>query len=179
ISSDPSHHKARQLKAAAFRQLGYQSLNSNWKGFYLMGAMELDGSLNISQLLARMDNPTNMAKLPVPILLDSLRYRIDSEIASDKHIILGIEVDELSPFTLTLRNSILQISHGLEPSVKAVVTVDRKTLAQLMYGQVTIEGALTNKEIRVSGDQKPVLAFFEVLDKKMSPTGLVVKPQSH
>ncbi|RZV59591.1 MAG: MBL fold metallo-hydrolase [Pseudomonadales bacterium] len=179
ITMDPSHNQARQLKAAAFRQLGYQSINSNWKGFYLMGAKELDGSLNIPQLLARMDNPANMAKLSVPILLDSLRYRIDSEIAGNKNIILGIKIDGGDPFTLTLRNSILQISEGVKPAVNTIVTVDRQTLAQLMYGTVTIEDALTNRGFSVSGDKKSVLAFFKVLDKQMSPTGLVVKPQLH
>lgn len=179
ITMDPSHDQARKLKAAAFRQLGYRSINSNWKGFYLMGAKELDGSLNIPQLLAMMDNPANMAKLPVPILLDSLRYRIDSEVAGDKNIILGIKVDGGDPFTLTLRNSILQISQGIEPAINTVVTVDRLTLTELLYGKVKVEDALTNADIRVSGDQKSVLAFFDVLDKQMSPTGLVIKRRPH
>ena len=38
--------QARTLKAWAFRQLSDKTVNTNWKGFYLTGAMELEGKLD-------------------------------------------------------------------------------------------------------------------------------------
>jgi alkyl sulfatase BDS1-like metallo-beta-lactamase superfamily hydrolase len=36
---------ARYLKAAALRRIGYATANTNWRGFYLTAARELEGSV--------------------------------------------------------------------------------------------------------------------------------------
>ena len=44
--------EARRVKAAAFRKLGLASMNTNWRNWYLVAAHELDGSLDLSAVMA-------------------------------------------------------------------------------------------------------------------------------
>ncbi len=45
IRIDVDDSEARRLKAAAFRHLGYAQINPTWRGFYLTGALYLDGTI--------------------------------------------------------------------------------------------------------------------------------------
>ena len=45
LDNDASDTQARDIKAAAFRQMGYASININWRNWYLTSAMELEGAL--------------------------------------------------------------------------------------------------------------------------------------
>ena len=52
LRMDPDDQPARQLKADALRQLGYQTSNPIWRNNYLMAAKEIDGTLDRTRLLA-------------------------------------------------------------------------------------------------------------------------------
>ena len=45
IRVDAGNMEARNIKAAAFRQLGYASMNINWRNWYLTSALELEAGL--------------------------------------------------------------------------------------------------------------------------------------
>lgn len=46
IRVDNEDALARDIKARSFRKLGYASMNINWRNWYLMSAMELEGKFN-------------------------------------------------------------------------------------------------------------------------------------
>lgn len=83
VRVDNEDIQARHLKAAGLRHLGYATINSSNRGFYLAGADELDGVLNLELVnnMARgmLLNPDMIAGFSTPVLLESLRYKVIPE----------------------------------------------------------------------------------------------------
>ncbi|MCC2600875.1 alkyl sulfatase dimerization domain-containing protein [Sphingopyxis yananensis] len=165
---------ARQLKAAAFRTLGYATYNSNRRGFYLMGALELEGKLNPQGLTARYMNPENIKKMPVALMLESIRYQVDPARAGAQDIGVALNIaGEKAAWALELRNSVLKARPGAAGALP-VVTLDRAALGELVAGAASVD-ALTAKGV-ISGEGAADLArIFATIDLAPAPINLVVR----
>lgn len=174
IALDHQDMEARRLKAAAFRTLGYATYNSNRRGFYLMGALELEGKIDRKGLTARYMNPDNIRKMPVPLMLEAVRYRVDPKRAGSMDVRVALIVaGERTPWIVELRNSTLKSGPG-EAGALPTVMLDRATLGELVSGGASVT-ALAKKDV-VKGDGTAVLArIFDVLDLTMGPIDLVVR----
>ena len=174
IAIDHQDMAARRLKAAAFRTLGYASYNSNRRGFYLMGALELEGKLNPQGLTARYMNPDNIKKMPVPLMLEQVRYRVDPRRAGDRDVRVALLVaGERAPWIVELRNSTLKSRAG-EAAGLPSVTLDRATLGELVAGGATV--AALAQAGAVKGEGAAALGqIFEALDLAAAPISLVVR----
>lgn len=174
IAIDHQDMEARRLKAAAFRTLGYATYNSNRRGFYLMGALELEAKLNPQGLTARYMNPDNIRKMPVPLMLEAVRYRVDPKRAGAVDVRVALHVTgERAPWIVELRNSTLKFGPG-EAGTLPVAALDRATLGELVAGAANVE-ALAEKGAIV-GDGTAVLArIFAGLDLAAVPINLVVR----
>ena len=174
IAIDHQDMDARQLKAAAFRKLGYATYNANRRGFYLMGAMELEGALNAKGLTARYMNPDNIKKMPVALMLEQARYRVDPKQsgAGDDRVALVVS-GEATPWLVELRNSTLKSSPGAAGTTPSV-TLDRAALGDLVAGAATV-GDLAQKGA-ITGDGIATLGrIFGALDLSATPIELVVR----
>lgn len=174
IAIDRQDMDARRLKAAAFRKLGYATYNSNRRGFYLMGALELEGKLQQAGLTARYMSPDNIKKMPVPLMLEAVRYRIDPKRAGAREERVALNIaGERAPWLVELRNSTLKSGMGEAGEVPAV-TLDRAAFGELVAGAVSVE-ALAGKGA-IKGEGIPALTrIFDVLDLAATPIDLVVR----
>jgi alkyl sulfatase BDS1-like metallo-beta-lactamase superfamily hydrolase len=174
IAIDHQDMEARRLKAAAFRKLGYATYNSNRRGFYLMGALELEGKLQQAGLTARYMNPDNIRKMPVALMLEQIRYKVDPKLAgaADRAVTLVVE-GESEPWLLQLRNSTLKFHRG-QAGVAPIVKLGRSALGDLVSGSQSVEALV--KAGALSGEGSRVLhQIFNALDLIGTPINLVIR----
>jgi alkyl sulfatase BDS1-like metallo-beta-lactamase superfamily hydrolase len=174
IAIDHRDIAARTLKAAAFRTLGYATYNSNRRGFYLMGALELEGKLDPQGLTARYMNPDNIKKMPVPLMLEAVRYRVDPKRAGAENIGVALNIaGEKTPWTLELRNSVLK-AQPAGAGVFPAVTLDRAALGELVAGAASVDALTAKGAIRGEG-VAALAGIFGALDLTSAPINLVVR----
>ncbi|SNS63775.1 Alkyl sulfatase BDS1, metallo-beta-lactamase superfamily [Sphingomonas laterariae] len=179
IAIDHQDMDARKLKAAAFRKLGYATYNSNRRGFYLMGALELEGKINPNGLTARYMNPDNIKKMPVPLMLEQVRYRVDPAKAGDRDVSVALSLPgqaggAADSWVVELRNATLKSYRQAAPAGMPVATLDRAALGELVAGAATVD--VLAKRGAISGNGAPALSsIFNALDLKPAPISLVVR----
>lgn len=162
IRIDNMDWNARHLKAAALRKLGYAQTSSSLRGFYLSGALELEGAFDPlavqRQVVGQLIDP---ATLPAANLFALLRYRVNPERAANKRASLGWRLtDTGEEFTLTLRNSILEILPRRVDTVDARIEMTRAKLNALFAGKLQPAQAG-----RVTGNAGAAQTLFVVLDR--------------
>ncbi len=110
---DPDDRDARQLKADALRQLGYRAVNPIWRNNYLMGARELDGTLDRTRLLATlraMGNPDVAATMPIPLLLRAFATRLNPQHGEGDRLQAGFYcTDTGTDYGLAIRSEVAEV----------------------------------------------------------------------
>jgi linear primary-alkylsulfatase len=158
---------ARQLKAAALRRIGYATSNTNWRGFYLTSALELEGKVVPKQVRQNiMQSLFKPSHITTSQLLENLRYRIDAETIGDKHLTIGYRFSDTDEsFTLELRNSILQIHPRLLDDMDVTMTLKRSTLDQIFLQQLDYADAISQDLIDVEGSLLALRSFGQAIDQ--------------
>jgi len=176
VRIDHDDTAARALKARAFRQIGYQTLNTNWRGFYLTGAKELDGDVDSVAIQENLRKRFNASAIPSDRLLSLMRYKLVPEDAADKELKIGFAfLDRDETFTLELRNQVLIVRQGLSEGLNAMLTLDRTTYDRMIRGEVGFAGALMDGAITLDGSKLDVLSFFGSFDLDTKEILLVVR----
>lgn len=166
VRVDPDDMPARQLKAAALRRIGYATANTNWRGFYLTSALELEGKILPSnvreQMMKSLFKPSH---IPTDQLLEMLRYRIDAETIGDRHLKIGYTfTDSKEQFTLELRNGILQIHRRLLEDPDVEMRLERTTLDKVFRQELDYAQAISDDLIDVEGSLLDLRAFGKAID---------------
>ncbi len=176
IRVDHVDKAARDLKARALRQIGYGTLNTNWRGFYLTGAMELEGDIDSVAIQNRLRTRFNASAIPSKRLLELLRYKLVPEDAGDKHLIVTFNFpDRNETFSLELRNQILAIHDGPLENANATLTLDRTTYDAMIRGETSFAKALLSGDASLDGSKLDVLSFFGSFDLETKAIPLVVR----
>ncbi len=160
--------QARYLKAAALRVLGYAQTSSSLRGFYLTGALEIEGKIPVRALQDMvLKQIFSIETTETAIILDNLRYSINPKRADGKRSTLGFSfTDTGEKFTLTLRNSVLEITEKLPSEADAMVTMTRKFGNRIFLGEETWQSGIDSGAIEVKGEPGKVTEFFAVMDKR-------------
>jgi alkyl sulfatase BDS1-like metallo-beta-lactamase superfamily hydrolase len=110
IRHDPKDQEARNLKAKAMRQWGFQQPEPGWRNWALTGAWELEnGSIPMKETLAL--SVDTMDEMPLLDLFKILRVGLNSEdIKTETHLI-GLEIDG-EAFIFGVRNGNLISDRG-------------------------------------------------------------------
>ena len=99
VRVDADNMEARNIKAAAFRQLGYASMNINWRNWYLTSAMELEGSLDTLETARKMANiftpPDILAEMPVDVSINAWTTRLKAELTLSVNRSLGFGISRI------------------------------------------------------------------------------------
>ncbi|MBN7796546.1 alkyl sulfatase dimerization domain-containing protein [Parahaliea mediterranea] len=174
IRVDHEDRDARLLKAAAFRQLGYASVNPNWRNWYLTSASELDGTLDIAAVQRRMaagvSSPDLLKALPAASLVEGMSTRLRAELTADVHSTLAFNVvDEGERFSLEIRRGIAQFHSAPLAHMDAEVRLEKAVLQRLLAGKVTVSDGVKTGDIRLSGDAAAAGRFFDYF----APPGLI------
>jgi len=165
VFAEPENAAARELQAAAFEQLGYQTENATWRNAYLTGASELRNGVSSESLRAQA--PDIVRALRTGQLFDAMGTRINGERAAQNDLIVAwnfTDIDE--QWTLRVTHGALSTVEGrLDESAQATVTTTRATLNALILEEIDALEAFGSGAISVDGDPMALAGFFGLLDE--------------
>lgn len=180
VFADPSNTAARELLAATYVQLAYQTENGVWRNFYLTGAQELrNGVVDLGpRPLATADTLTAMTP---EMVLDTMAMRLDGPSAAGMTIAVNLELSDGGVddggaghssaagatgrrFLLELNRCVLNYHEGRfdpdAPTLRATVDAFKAVgVAASDLGSQLDAGAA-----RIEGDRDAVQALFDLMD---------------
>lgn len=170
LRSKPADEEARQIKAAAFRQLGYASININWRNWYLTSAMELEGALE--ERLAAVDMravflpPDIVAALPTAAIVSSMTSRLRAEDALDVRQTLRMEItgETASIFGLQVHRGVCRFIEGDPAAADFSLKMDRGTLNAIVIGKDTYTNAVNMGRATLTGDVDAFAVFMGLFE---------------
>lgn len=176
VRIDNSDMQARYLKAAGLRHLGYATINSSNRGFYLSGADELDGILDMN-LIAKlgkdsMFSPKIVSGTATITLMDNMRYRVIPEQVKNSNTGYYFTFSDTGEeFTIYLRNGILEVNQGKLDHQVSIVT-NRDNFDTLFTSDATPKLSQLGK---VEGTQEALSRFDNAIDFGYHPISMAVQ----
>ena len=169
VFTDPSNTKAKALLARVYDQLGYQAESAPWRDIYLSGAYELrHGAPNKGITPAKMKNI--LAFTPVPMFLDSMSVRLDSEKADGEHLNIALHFTDIGEKHLVTVNNSVMHHRQVEGDVAADATLNLTfdLFLDIAIGQASIKDLLLGDVLSVDGSSLDLINFVSLIEK---PTG--------
>ncbi len=173
IQADPEDKVARKLKARALRMLGYKTLNTTWRAWYLTAALEHEGKLDLNKI-ARYFGPMifpDPANIPLKSVFENYRYQVRADRVGGGNISLAFDVETDEDITLQLRNGVLLIRDGITESADVVIKAKRADLNPLLSGKKKWADATFNTE----GDKALATTFWNYFDTDIFASHISVR----
>lgn len=162
-----ANYDARKLKADSLRELGYRTVNSNWRNYYLTAARELDGTLDYS-LKLEINAPDQVKAIPAANLLEGLRVRINPELCGDKVTTMGFKLtDRDCTMAIQARRGVLEPLAAIPDDAVAVVELTHQNLLAMVYVDLIggLKKALADSDAKfTAGSIEDAEAFFSLFD---------------
>ncbi|MFG0381762.1 alkyl/aryl-sulfatase [Pseudomonas sp. zbq_18] len=183
IRVDNDDKLARDIKARSFRKLGYASMNINWRNWYLMSAMELEGKLDGESIRDRavamravLLSPDMVRNFTPQIFLQNWITRIDPEKGRDVELTLGFEFPDIDEqWALEIRRGVVQLHQGIPAGTPLKLTMDKRFMETLLTGEGgLVKGALLG-DVKVDGNLLDIKTFLACFDFGDEPFGLTVR----
>ena len=176
VRIDNTDMQSRYLKAAGLRHLGYASITSSNRSFYLSAADELDGLVDMEQVadMARqvLSGPSVIAGMSTATLMDNMRYKVlPDEVKATNTGYYFTFTDTGEEFTIYLRNGILEVNEGKLGHDVAIKT-ERKAFDRLFTEKLAPK--LTDIGT-VEGDRSAVSRFDRAIDQTFYPIRLGIQ----
>ena len=179
IRVDHSDMPARQLKAAAFKQMGYAETNTTWRSWYLTSALELEGKINpreIGENLMKKYGAKRLDTMSALEILDVLRYRVKAEdVGEDELTITYHLTDTNEKVTTQLRNGVLLVSAGLDKNADASLTMSRDTFIRIAKKEIDMPEAMLDGLADYEGSLLSLRAFGKAFDEESFMERLAVR----
>jgi len=164
IRVDKNDMTARNIKAAAMRLWGYQQENIYWRDFALVGAAELDGTLDTSNMW-NFAAPDIIKALPPGPTLESLRVRLDAQKAVDTNLTLGIVFSDIDKgYGLEIRKGVCVYYDKLPENTDATLTTTKAVFDDILLGNTNVKDSVAKGDIKVEGSPESVVEFFSYFD---------------
>ncbi len=165
----PENQPARQLKADALRQLGYQTTNPIWRNFYLTGAQELDGTLDQDRLRSTLRGLANQdvaASMPIHLALRAFVTRLNPEKSSRTWLSVEFQIlDTGDSYGVELRSEVAQDVTGKPADADLVIQTTEGTLRALLTGrQVWSQARDIGAATVTAGAAEEVEKFWSIFD---------------
>ncbi|MDP2747800.1 alkyl/aryl-sulfatase [Pseudomonas sp.] len=183
IQVDNEDKLARDIKARSFRKLGYASMNINWRNWYLMSAMELEGQFaggkvqQMAQSIRSVFLSADMLKaFPAKIFLQNWITRVDPDKANDVELTLGFSFPDIGEeWALEVRRGVVQLHQGIPEGTTLKLTLDKTYLDTVMSGENgLLKGALLG-DVKVDGSLLEIKTFLGCFDFSDEPIALTLR----
>jgi alkyl sulfatase BDS1-like metallo-beta-lactamase superfamily hydrolase len=174
IRIDHNDREARQVKANAFRKLGYAQMNINWRNWYLMSARELEGALDLAQLskaIAQVfSSPDLVAAFPARAWVEGFTIRLKAEQTNDVKMTMGFVFPDVNEsYALEIRRGVAQFHEQMPEKTDATLTLNKGTLNRVLLQQIKFQDAVIAGEIRISsGTTAVVQRFFSYFEPPLA-----------
>lgn len=174
VMAEPNNNEAKYLLANTFEQLGYQSESANWRNIYLVGAFELRNGINHAP---PTNKPGFINKIPVEDFLKLLAIKLNAPKAEGKKIIINVTITNLNEqCSIYLGNSVLINKTGeLSEQPDVTIITDKLTFYSLGVGRISLDQAIEEDKLKISGDSTKLIEFLSLLDH-FNPSINIVTP---
>ncbi len=164
VFANPQSKKGKALLADAYEQLGYQAESGPWRSVYLQGAYELrNGTPSAGG--TNTASPDIIKNMPPEMLFDYLAVRILPEKAAGKDYAINLDFTDLDEkYTLYVENSVLNHTRKQSTDPDVSLTLTKAALDDVQLGNVTLEQAIANGDIKLDGDEDVFKDFVGMLD---------------
>ncbi|WP_047047246.1 alkyl/aryl-sulfatase [Vibrio mexicanus] len=164
VFANPQSKKGKALLADAYEQLGYQAESGPWRSVYLQGAYELrNGTPSAGG--TNTASPDIIKNMPPEMLFDYLAVRILPEKAAGKDYAINLDFTDLDEkYTLYIENSVLNHTRKQSNDPDVSLTLTKTALDDVQLGNVTLEQAIANGDIKLDGDEDVFKDFVGMLD---------------
>jgi alkyl sulfatase BDS1-like metallo-beta-lactamase superfamily hydrolase len=169
IRLDRNDAVARKIKAAAFRRLGYASMNINWRNWYLTSAMELEGKLDQQVSARQMANiflpPDMIGALSADALISGWPSRLKAEETLDVGLTLGIQLtDESQGLGLEIRGGVCQFHQRLPEVNDITIELARPLLNRVLAGGASFVDMIEKGDIKLHGELAEFVRFLSYFE---------------
>jgi alkyl sulfatase BDS1-like metallo-beta-lactamase superfamily hydrolase len=169
IRMDNEDMDARTIKAAAFRKLGYENINANWRGLYITAANVLEKKIDLNQVVAAervaLSAPSFLSVVPMINQLGILATRLKSEELGDKHLtVVMVLKDRNEKYTTEIRHGILDYRAGAADNPDIVIEGNAVDIGKMVSAAYKPDEVLPNLEITkgTQEDAKKFLSYFSL-----------------
>lgn len=178
VYADPANSEARNLQADAFEQMGYQSENATWRGFYLSGAQDLREGVKKSGQIGGDETADIARAMPAAMMLDFLAIQLDSPRAAGADIAINLEfTDVKEKYGVTLKHGVLNHRRTLAAKPHAAIALTTAEFGAIVAGKAKLDDLARSAKVKVRGDGAKLgemLAFmggFDVWFNVVTPNG--------
>ncbi len=165
VFANPQNQEARFLQADALEQLGYQTENGTWRGFYLTAAQELRKGTSKGGAI-QTASPDIVRAMTLPMFFDYMAVRIDGPRAADKHVKMNLAfTDTNEKYFLELKNGVLNYTPDMQSdSADATYTMTRETFDQIQLKQLELDDAIKQGDVKSKGNPEAFKQLVAVTD---------------
>ena len=170
VRLDVEDADARSIKATALRELGYLTVNTNWRNWYLSAARELERAYEALPFAgsASLASSDVLRAQPLRNVFQRLSVCIDPASCADLHVTLVFRMtDRKESYALELRRGILQVHEQAPAAAQLQLALDTKTLYDLLRDIATrVPAGLESGTVALEhGTREQLSAFFNSFDQ--------------
>ena len=176
VFADPANQDARAALASAYDQLGYQAESGAWRNYYLGAAASLRGR-EAPAATANGQSRSFVSAIPTAVFFDALATRFDAAQGADLSGRFQFVLPDSQETVAVLVGGGVEVPRPgwTAPDPTATITIDRRTLDDVMLGEAQFPALLQSGAIRVEGDRAAFLTWF-ALHPPADPRFNVVEP---
>lgn len=176
VFAEPGNEAARAALASAYDQMGYQAESGAWRNYYLAAAASLRGKA-VESTSGNGQSRSFVSAIPTGVFFDALATRFDAaKGAGLKGNFQFVLPDSKEAVSVVVGGGVEFPRYGVtDPAPTATITIDRKTLDDVMLGQAQFPALMQSGAIRIDGDRMAFLSWF-ALHPPQDPRFNVVVP---
>jgi alkyl sulfatase BDS1-like metallo-beta-lactamase superfamily hydrolase len=176
VFAQPDNAAARAALASAYDQMGYQAESGAWRNYYLAAAATLRGTA-IENVTGNGQSRSFVSAIPTSVFFDALATRFDAaKGAALKGTFQFILPDSKETVAIVVGGGVEVPRYGVtDAAPTATVTLDRKTLDDVMLGEAQFPALMQSGAIKIDGDTMAFLSWF-ALHPPADPRFNVVVP---
>ncbi|MEU2678216.1 alkyl sulfatase dimerization domain-containing protein [Streptomyces sp. NPDC007107] len=168
VFADPDDTDAKNLQADAYEQLGYQQEVPQYRAIFLTAAQELREGVRTEEDL-HTDTADTILAMPIDLLFDFAAVHIIGSAAADADIRVNFgfskpEGTDSEPWTMWVRNGVLNARPGHSPDAQLTVTGAKAVLAAVLLDPSRATDAATAHRLTIEGDITALAALADVMD---------------
>ncbi|MBB5708483.1 alkyl/aryl-sulfatase [Sphingopyxis panaciterrulae] len=176
VFAEPDDEDARAALASAYDQLGYQAESGAWRNYYLAAAASLRGT-EVAAATSNGQSRSFISAIPTSVFFDALATRFDAARGSALNGVFQFVLpDSDEAVAVVVEGGVEFPRYGVtDAAPTATITVDRKTLDDVMLGQAQFSALMQSGAIRIDGDRAAFLSWF-ALHPRADPRFNIVVP---
>lgn len=166
VFADPANEMGRTMLASTYEQLGFQSESIIWRNIYLCGARELRGGVMPRKGVGGV-NEDIVRAMPVGDFFNLLAVKLDPVKAKDVTQVINFALtDSDEKIVVTINNQVENNQvNAWNDQADLSVSLTRLALNDIAYGRASIDDAIENGSVEVTGSVDMFNTYLDMHDR--------------